>query len=155
MATRDNPVPETRTRRSTVMALFRSDQAVHAALDALAAAGFAAEQRSVVTSETRGTHPTVEDVPNMPPQTAKATQPDQQLAAYTEQVNQGDILVQVNAFDDTEADRATTILRQHGGLEVNIYDAGARSTRATPALPSDYHPGGSPITAVDYRVDDE
>jgi len=155
MATRDNPVHETRTRRSTLIGLFRSDQAVHVALDALTGAGFAAEQLAIVTSETRGTHPTVEDVNNMPPPTAGAMPPDQQAEAYTGQVNQGDILIRVNAFDDAEADRASEILHQHGGLEVNIYDAGARSTRATPAIPPDYIPEGSPVTAVDYRVDDE
>ncbi|PZS03908.1 MAG: hypothetical protein DLM69_02470 [Candidatus Chloroheliales bacterium] len=156
MTTRDNPVHETRTRRSTVIALFRSDQAVQAALNALGAAGFGAEQLAVVTSETRGTHPTVEGLYNILPQPVMAMPPAQQAEAYTGQVNQGDILIRVNAFDDTEeANRASEILHQHGGLEVNIYDAGARSIRGAPAIPPDYIPAGSAVTAVDYRADDE
>jgi hypothetical protein len=145
MVARDNPIAESKTTRSAVMSIFSNQQVADAALDDLRGCGFAADQLSIVTKEMRGTHPTVED---QEPSVA-------QEQAYTEQVNQGGVLLRVNAFSEEQTEQARAILVAHGGSEVRTYAAGTGSTRAAPAIPADYYPAGSDVSAVDYRPDEE
>lgn len=145
MVARDNPTMESMTTRSSVLGVFSNQQAAEAALNALTAAGFSADQVSIVTKEIRGTHPTVED---QEPGSA-------QERAYPEQVNQGGVLLRVNAFSNEQTRQAHAILDAHSGSEVRAYAAGTSSTRVAPTIPPDYFPPGSGVTAVDYSPDEE
>jgi hypothetical protein len=154
MTTRDNPSEDSKTARSTVMGVFVSQQQADTALAALQATGFEAAQVSVVTSSTRGTHPTVEDGSDVPPTGDMGVLTEAQAEAYTEQVNHGASLLHVNAFDEAQAARAAEIFVRQGGEDVRTYAAGTGSLRAAPAIPPDYVPDSDRLMVVDYALDE-
>lgn len=142
MEERDNPNHATRTTRHVIIAVFTQRSQAEAARDQLYTIGFTAQQVAIDTKDSRASQPTAEQhLRNPAPQTP-----------YTAQLDAGSTLLQVSAFDETQAQQAQTLLTAHGG-SIHTYAAGSPSHRNTPLIPADYLPDGDNPHGGEYRGD--